>query len=285
MYNSRLLIIEDVVETMEMIKSFVSTQFPEIEIVGTADSVDGGLELIRRESPDIALFDIQIIGGTTLDILEQLLSEGEISFEVIFITAFGAEYATKALQYSALEFIHKPLDHSEAKVKLESAIHKARRNTDRKLYNEQLKLLIQFFTNSSNEKNNRIALHLLKGIIQFVDLEQIVIIQSDESTSRISLSDGKTLISSKPIAYYNTLLTSDIGFFRISQSIIINTIFIEKFNSSEKYITLTNGEKIVASRRGGKAFKDFIDQSEKLSYLKSKESIISSLLSKIFPNS
>lgn len=278
----KLAIIEDIEETQQMLVSFVETNFNDVKVVGCADSVDSAYVLIQREEPHIVLMDIQIFGGSSLDVLDALLKAGEINFEVIFITAFGAEYATKALQYSAIEFIHKPLDHNEAKNKLEAAIYKARRNSDKKLYNEQLKVLIQYFTSNHLENSNRIALHLLKGMIQFVELKNIVMLQTDDNTTIVSLSDGKKLVSVKQLAYFGNLLGTDIGFFRISQSIILNTLYIEKFNPSDKYVTLTNGEKVNSSRRGSKSFKDYIEESKNLHHLKNKEGLISNLLSRLF---
>ncbi len=158
----KLAIIEDIEETQQMLVSFVETNFNDVKVVGCADSVDSAIQLIISEDPQIVLMDIQIFGGSSLDVLDALLKAGEINFEVIFITAFGAEYASKALQYSAIEFIHKPLDHNEAKTKLEAAIYKARRNSDKKLYNEQLKVLIQYFTSNNSEKSQPYSFAFIK---------------------------------------------------------------------------------------------------------------------------
>ena len=69
----KLAIIEDIEETQQMLVSFVETNFNDVKVVGCADSVDSAIQLIISEDPQIVLMDIQIFGGSSLDVLVALL--------------------------------------------------------------------------------------------------------------------------------------------------------------------------------------------------------------------
>ncbi len=77
-----------------------------IEVVGQAGGVTQGLLLIRKVKPDVVFLDIQMPDGTGFDLLEKI---AVINFQVIFITAYD-QYALKAIKFSALDYILKPVD-------------------------------------------------------------------------------------------------------------------------------------------------------------------------------
>ena len=113
----RTIIIDDEQSNREILSSMLQDHFPKADIVGEADSVESGLEAIRQHSPDLVLLDIRMGDGEGFDILKQL---GTIDFKVIFVTAFE-EYALKAIKFSALDYLLKPVSLPE----LRSAMDKA----------------------------------------------------------------------------------------------------------------------------------------------------------------
>ena len=83
---TRAVIIDDEKDIREINRRLLSDNFPDIEVVGEADSVETGVELILNEQPQLVLLDIDIKGGTGLHILQKI---EPYNFALIFITAHG----------------------------------------------------------------------------------------------------------------------------------------------------------------------------------------------------
>jgi len=105
----RILIIDDEANIRNMIAEIVKGYCDGAEVVGQAGSVKEGKEKILSLHPELILLDIKMNDGTGFDLLEQL---DKIDFKVIFITAYQ-EYALKAIKFSALDYILKPVDPEE----------------------------------------------------------------------------------------------------------------------------------------------------------------------------
>ena len=79
---------------------------PQINIVGEADSVKTGLNVIAEQNPGLVFLDIELQSETSFEILEKL---PEINFELVFTTAFD-HYALKAIKFCAIDYLLKPID-------------------------------------------------------------------------------------------------------------------------------------------------------------------------------
>ena len=254
----KTIIIEDIIDNREALKRLLASDCPEVQIIGEADSVQSGVNLILRERPDLVILDIQLRDGTGFDILSELLDRNRIDFEIIFFTAHGNfENATKAIEYSALDFITKPID----PYKLCQAVQKVEKKVDRTQYNTQVSLLLENIA-KNNSKGKRISIHLSKGIIEFVEVDEIIYLEADATITYVHLLRGNKLIAMKNLGFYSKLLMSDYNFFPISNSIVVNLDFIKRYNHSELAVVLTSGETIYASRRGGQDFKKFLNDNK-----------------------
>ena len=98
-------------------------EFDNVQIVGEAASVDEAIEKITELKPDLIFLDIQMPEKTGFDLLEEL----EIVPEVIFSTAYD-EYALKAFEYNALDYLVKPVQ----KDRLAGAISKVIEKVEKK---------------------------------------------------------------------------------------------------------------------------------------------------------
>jgi two-component system LytT family response regulator len=115
------LIIDDERMARQELKRLLSAH-PDIEIVGEANTGEQALELIPRLAPDVIFLDVQMPGMSGFELLEHL----DDVPQVIFTTAFD-EYALKAFEVSALDYLLKPV----VPARLAAAVTKLRPRQDR----------------------------------------------------------------------------------------------------------------------------------------------------------
>ena len=107
----RAVIIEDSSNVVNLLSGYLREQNPEVELAGVADSLETAEALVLQEDPGLLFLDIQIKRGTAFDLLRRLQDAGRLRAHLIFITGHGSkENAVRALKYSALDFIEKPID-------------------------------------------------------------------------------------------------------------------------------------------------------------------------------
>ena len=107
--KKKVLIIDDENRTRDFVKKMIDSFQLDLEVFTDGENVETGIEAINRIQPDIVFLDIQMPDGTGFDVLNSIETK---KFEVIFITAYQ-EYAIKAIKFSALDYILKPIDAEE----------------------------------------------------------------------------------------------------------------------------------------------------------------------------
>jgi len=88
-----------------------------------------------------------------------------------------------------------------------------------------------------------------KGIIDFIDLENVILFQADANVCKIKLRDTGLMTSVKHLGYYTDLLGSHSDFVQISKNCLLNIQYIKRYDHRNKSISLKNGDKLVASHR------------------------------------
>jgi DNA-binding LytR/AlgR family response regulator len=122
MSRRKIVIIDDERLAIRRLEILLE-QIPRVELVGTAQNVRGGLRLIEREQPDIALVDIAMIGKSGIDLVDMLPSQPRPV--IIFVTAFDS-HAVKAFDREAIDYVLKPVKAE----RLSKAIERALRVVD-----------------------------------------------------------------------------------------------------------------------------------------------------------
>ena len=106
MHKLKTVVIDDEPDAVGFITSIIGEFCPELEVSGTANNVTSGVKEITRIKPDLVFLDVEMPAGTGFDLLAQF---PEKEFEVVFITAFN-HYAIKAIKFSAVDYILKPIN-------------------------------------------------------------------------------------------------------------------------------------------------------------------------------
>lgn len=253
------LIVEDIADTSEFIKQRILKLCPAINNPDQAYNLDEAYEMIKVGNYDIVFLDIQLPKGTGFDLLSRLSGEGKIDFEIIFITGESEkEYTLRAIKYSALDFLYKPLDDADLVIAVNKAIEKLKNS----YFNKQIKLLLDRVGHEKVSKTNKIAFHLHNGVVEFVNVKEIKYLQADGVISYIYLDNGEKLTITKNLGYYKDMLISDYNFHLISNSLLVNHEFIHRYNHHELILTLKDGSTLYASKRFGKEFKDSLVQNK-----------------------
>jgi len=232
----RTTIIDDERENREIISSLLYKHFPNIDVIGTADGVSTGYDLIRKHSPDLVLLDIKMEDGLAFDLLNHL---GYIDFKIIFISAYE-EYALKAIKFSALDYLLKPISIKE----LKAAIEKAEKQIIKDL---QLQI-VELNNNLHPVNDKRIVLRTFDQL-HLIPVKKIVRCEADRSYCKFFLQNGKEIMISYPMKEYEDLLVEQ-GFIRLHKSHLVNLSFIESYVKSEGgSVILSDGSCIPVSER------------------------------------
>jgi len=231
------LIVDDERLAREGLKNLLK-EFPEIQIIAEASNVEEALDIIDKQKPQLVFLDIQMPEKTGFDLLEDLIETPAI----IFTTAYD-EFAIKAFEVNALDYLLKPIESP----RLGEAIAKAKRQIE-ELKSEKLRIRL-----GANEK-----VFLRDGDkCWYVQLEDIRLIESAGNYAKIHFDKYQPLIH-RTLNSLDERLSDEI-FFRANRQQIINLNFLEKiepfFNSGFLFY-LKDGSKIEVSRRQAVKFKE-----------------------------
>ncbi len=240
----RAIVIDDERLARQELKNLLQS-FDNIQIVAESGKPEEALDLIEKENPDLIFLDIQMPGMTGFEMLDEL--EGTAP-EVIFVTAYD-EYALKAFEVNALDYLMKPVEES----RLQEAIEKiAKRIAKKKVESE------------GQENDGKLELHdqvFLKDGEKcwFVELEKIRLFESEGNYVRVYFDESRPLILKSLNALTDRL--SEKYFFRASRKHIVNLRWIEKvetwFNGG-LLVILKDGTKVEVSRRQSVKLKEMM---------------------------
>jgi two-component system LytT family response regulator len=245
MENMRAVIIDDEVRARRLLRVMLEESCPQVTVVGDAENLPEGTILIRKMKPDIVFLDIEMPGYSGIRLLD-FLGPDETDFELIFTTAYS-EFAVKAFQLNAIDYLLKPLQED----KLIAAVEKAEKFRGRSKMQQQLEEL-QVSMEASGPR--KVALPLAEGIL-FIDLKEVILMQAERMyTVVFTEKEGKTLVS-KPLRYFLDMLEGVPGFFQPHRSYFINLDRVKQYSARDGgYILMDNGETVAISRNKKEEF-------------------------------
>jgi two-component system, LytTR family, response regulator len=213
-----------------------------------AGTVKEGIDAIRNTRPDLVFLDIELHSGTGFEILENV---DRFDFEVIFTTAFE-NYAIRAIKFSAIDYLLKPIDISE----LREAVEKVRQRREVNLRNNKLWNLVQNF-NRQKDDQKIITLSTADGF-EFIEIADILKLEADGAYTMFFIKPNRKLLVSKNLKEYEMLL-SEYNFYRVHHSCLINLNEVEKYVKSEGgYIILKDGSIANISQRRKEKFMELM---------------------------
>jgi len=243
----KTVIIDDEQNNLIALRKTLEIFCLEIEIIAEANNVESGIEAINKYQPNLIFLDIEMPDGTGFDLLQAF---DKINFQVIFVTAFN-QYAIKAFQFSAVDYILKPIV-PELLIK---AVHKASKQPNQ---GDLEKLVKNLLDNRDNIAS--LALPTFDGI-QIEKTENILYCESEDNYTKFFLKDGTMVMVSRTLKEYDAVL-SDSNFFRIHQSYLINLSEVKKYVKGDgAFVVLSNDKRIDVSRRRKQALIDILTKN------------------------
>jgi two-component system LytT family response regulator len=215
--------------------------FKDIKVVGEAVNADDAIEKIDQLKPDLLFLDIQMPGKSGFELLGEL----DTVPTVIFTTAYD-EYALKAFEYNALDYLLKPIEPKRLEETITKLVEKSRKKSvaesDRPIFSESDQVFVK-----DGER------------CWFVKLEKVRLFESEGNYVRIYFENNKPLIL-RTLNYLDERLDSK-TFFRANRKHIVNLKWIdtiEPWLNGGLLVKFKDGQKVEVSRRQAIKFKDML---------------------------
>ena len=244
----RTLIIDDEAKARQGLSLVLEKHCPEIDILALCPTPEQGLEKIASLQPDLVFLDVQMPHITGFELLELV---PRINFEVIFVTAYD-KYAMKAIKFSALDYLLKPVDLDELTQAIERLSQRQQRPPS--VYQSLLNNV-----QSPSEPLTRLAIPSENEILM-QPIEEIIYGEAASSYTILHLVNQKKLTVSKTLKDFENILPED-QFCRIHHSTLVNMKHIEKYVRGEGgYVVVTGGTPLNVSRRKKEQFLQMLTQ-------------------------
>jgi two-component system LytT family response regulator len=233
-------IIDDELQSRNILHKMMQQYFPEISLIGEASTVEQGMQGIQENSPDVVFLDIQMKGETGFDLLNRL---PEINFALIFTTAFD-KYAIRAFRVNAIDYLLKPIVAGE----LIEAVNKAKQRMPNSLHASKGQVE-QLYRDMKNPQriHDKIAVPTAEGFV-IIPVKEIVYCRASSNYTEFYLADKKSILSSYTLKQYDEILTAQ-SFFRAHRSYLINMAHVKVYRKGDGgEIVMSNGHEIELSR-------------------------------------
>ncbi|MFT5819012.1 MAG: two-component system LytT family response regulator [Crocinitomix sp.] len=222
------IIVDDERSAREILSGLVLRYCPQLRIVDKCKGLKEAVESIKKHKPALVFLDIEMPNYAGYEIVSFF---DEIDFEIIFVTAYD-QYAIKAFEVSAVDYLLKPVTIERLKLSVERFAEKQNRTNSHKSYTA-LKENI-----NSPSLTKIIIPH--SGSQKIISISSILAFEAKEAYSTIHLMNGEKYMVSKNLKHFENLLGENDTFFRSHKSWLVNTSRVKTYSKSQLTITLEN---------------------------------------------
>lgn len=234
----KAIIIDDEIHCLETLSILLQEYCPQVTILEQCRSAKKGLEAIERLKPDLVFLDIEMPAMNGFEMLEQFQ---QIPFAVIFTTSYD-QYAIKAIRFSALDYLLKPIDPKELII----AVQKVQ--TQKMLPSaEQFEMLLKQ-VHHKGSGFQKIAIPTVEGF-ELIPADQIVHCKADDNYTHLHLKDKSKITACRSLKEMEEQLQDFSFFIRVHHSYLVNLNEVIRYVRGEGgYLILTDGSTINVSR-------------------------------------
>lgn len=234
----KALLIDDEERAIDSLQLMIEKFIPEIDQVQSCSDARKCSQVIHDMKPDLVFMDVRMPHLSGFDILSSIPNK---SFKVIFTTAYD-EYAIKAIRFSALDYLLKPVDVDE----LISAVKRFMQSKDNEWPQQELFRNITHNMQASEARQFRLALPSNEGV-HFLTPAEIVHCEASGNYTVFHVNGGKQRMTSRTLGEYEELL-SPFHFIRTHKSHLVNREYISYIDRNG-FVILKDSSKVEVSRR------------------------------------
>ncbi len=234
----KAVIIDDERDSRDALSLLLESFCPLVNVIGQADGLSQGHQLLESTQPDLVFLDIELRDGNGFELLNQFANNKQGGFKVIFVTGYD-NYAVKAFKYLAIDYLLKPVDPDDLIAGVKKVAESLRYDAVQSEVFEQI---------AKKEDPDRLVVPGMNHhrVLRF---DEISAISANGNYVFFRLSDMSEYLASRSLVYYEQWLPETI-FFRVHKSHIVNINHVRNINSgAERLVTLANNLQIPLSVR------------------------------------
>jgi len=216
----KTVLIDNEQNIREGLKELLSMFCPNVEILGEAEGVESGFDLINEIKPELIFLDVEMDDGTGMDLLSKF---DKIDFQVIFCTAHD-KYAINGFKFSAVDFILKPVDPDDLMNAVEKAESKIKQS-------DNINLDTLLANLNQPEKQKKIVLKDSESI-HIIKIDEIISLEAEGSYTRFRVENISDVLVSKNLKEYEEMLPEK-TFFRPHGSFLVNMDKVVRFHKKD----------------------------------------------------
>ena len=232
------ILIDDEVHCVDTLNMLIHDFCPDVQVMEQCMSAKQGLAAVKKHHPNLVFLDIEMPVMNGFEFLEQFT---DIPFSVIFTTSYD-QYAIKAIRFSALDYLLKPIDPKE----LITAVQKVQ---EKKLHPspEQVRMLMDQVHNKGN-KITRVAIPTSEGF-ELIPAEEIIYCEADDNYTHLFLKNKRKIIACRTLKEVEEQLADFASFLRVHHSYMVNLNEVNKYVRGEGgYLIMSDNTTVNVSR-------------------------------------
>lgn len=244
----KAIIIDDEEGARFTLSTLLEEYCPSISIIAQCSNVPEGVLAINKHTPDIVFLDIEMPEYNGFELVEFFKI---VDFEIIFVTAYS-QYAIRAFEVSAVDYLLKPVEIEQ----LQAAVEKASQKRTQANIMQRLDLMKSTY---NGDEIKKIALPMSDGLM-FVDVAEIILFEADRAYTHVFLKNGSKITVSKPMRTFEDILENRQFIFRPHRSHLININYIKKYVRGDGMIFMDNGFALPVSRERKQEFEALLKE-------------------------
>jgi two-component system LytT family response regulator len=234
----RAILIDDEEHCLFTLNLLLAEYCPRVEVVASCTSVIQALDCIEKTKPELVFLDIEMPFMNGFEMLEKIKP---ISFSIIFTTSYD-QYAIKAIQYSALDYLLKPID-PKGLVAAVQRVEQHKMNPSA----EQFQMLMDQLA-QKDRRFSKIAIPTIEGY-ELIPADQVVHCKADDNFTILYLKNKSMKIACRSLKEMEEQLLDFTNFLRVHNSFLVNMNEVSRYIRGDGgYLIMTDGTTINVSR-------------------------------------
>lgn len=234
----KAILIDDEGHCLDTLSMLLNEYCPQVQMIERCSSAKDGLVAIEKHQPVIVFLDIEMPEMNGFELLEMF---PELPFAVIFTTSYD-QYAIKAIRFSALDYLLKPIDPKE----LITAVHKIQIQKNLPSV-EQFQMLMDQI-NHKEIGFNKIAVPTSDGY-ELIPADQVISCEADDNYTYLFLKNKNKIIACRNLKEMEEQLQDFNFFVRVHHSYMVNLNEVTKYVRGEGgYLIMSDGSTVNVSR-------------------------------------